>query len=106
VAAVPHPERVEKVRQEVMRLRELLTYMHTKLDSWERAYKRLFDHLPSEMINSLKEKDLQREAALTLIEEPKPLITAVLQAQYDSREMERAFEELYHIILTNDEDIE
>lgn len=93
-------ERTEKVRQEIMRFRELLTIMRERLNRAERRYADLFAGLPTNEVAGLKEKDLQWKAAESLLADDSALGKAVLQARFDARELERAFEELYDIIVT------
>jgi hypothetical protein len=97
---MPTREEIEKVRQEVMRFHELLEIMRAKVEESERVYTRLFANLSAEDRN-LKEKDQQWKVAEQLIADPSPLQKAVISAQFNAREMERAFEELYHIIITD-----
>jgi hypothetical protein len=95
-----NPENVEKVRQEIMRFRELLNIMHLKLDEGERAYGQLFSNRSPEEMQNMKEKDLQGKVAEEIIGDLTPLSKAVLKARFGARELERAFEELYDIIVT------
>ena len=97
---MPDREAVEKVRQEIMRFRELLDIMRQQLESGERAYDKLFASFTDEERQNTKEKDLQWKAAERMMDDLKPLRDAVLHMQFDSRELERAFEELYGIIIT------
>jgi len=95
-----NPEKVEKVRQAIMRYRELLNIMRLKVEQGERRYNQLFAGISEEEVKNTKEKDLQRKVALQILEDVSPLTKAVLQSQYDAREMHQAFDELYNIILT------
>ncbi len=94
-------ENIEKVRQEIMRFRELLNIMRLRLESGERAYAQLFTNHPPE--EGLKEKDRQWRLAEELVHDLTPLSKAVMQVRYDARDLERAFEELYNIIVTVEE---
>ena len=76
-----------------MRFRELLDVMKLKLHDGERAYERLFAVLPPETAQ-LREKDRQTKLAEHLIGNLQPLSRAVVKAQFDARERDRAFEEL------------
>lgn len=98
---MPAAESVEKMRQAVMRYRELLDHLRLRLDSSERDYAALFAALTPEE-RTLGEKQQQGLAALPLLEDRKPLETALLRIQFDCRDLERAFEELYGIILHDD----
>lgn len=97
-------EQTEKVRQEIMRFRELLNIMRLKLDENERAYGQLFSNITPEEISSMKEKDLQGKAAQEIMDDLTPLSKAVLNARFSARELERSFEELYNIIVTVQEE--
>jgi hypothetical protein len=96
-----NPEDIEKVRQAIMRFRELLNVMRLRLESGERAYERLFVNHPRQ--DGLKEKERQWQLAEDLVHDLTPLSKAVVQVRFDARELERAFEELYNIIVTTDE---
>lgn len=97
------PELLEKIRQAIMRYRELLNLVHGRVASAESGYEALFHRVPEEKRASLREKDLQREAALLALEDLEPLRRAVLKVHFDLREMERAFEELYNLIAPEEE---
>lgn len=88
-------EDIERVRQQVMRFRELLDILRVKLEEGERTYAALLAEIPTEM----KEKDRQWQAAETLVNDVAPLERAVMQVGFDVREMHRAFEELHGIII-------
>jgi hypothetical protein len=91
-------ERIEKVRQEIMRFRELLNIMRLRLEDGERNYNSLFANLPPADIQTLKTKDLQWKLAETLVDDLSSLSRAVVHTRYDARQLERDFEELYNII--------
>jgi hypothetical protein len=93
-------EQIEKVRQEIMRFHELLGIMREKLEDGERAYAKLFASVPASELEGLREKDQQGRLAQTLIDDLTPLSNAVIRARFDAHELERAFEELYDIIVT------
>lgn len=95
-------ESVEKVRQAIMRYRELLDLLAMHTQSAERAYTKLFDALPEEQKTTLAEKALQREAAILALADLEPLRRAALQMRFDMRDMERGFEELYNNIAPTD----
>jgi hypothetical protein len=63
----------------------------------ERAYEELFTDLAPEDRARLGHKDLQWKAAEQL-SDLSPLRQAVAQLRFDTREMEKAFAELYDII--------
>ncbi len=97
------PEQIEKVRQEIMRFRELLNIMRIKLEDGERAYARLFANCSPEDKQRMKEKDLQWQVATQIVGDLSGLSKAVMQVRYDARDLERAFEELFDIIVTVEE---
>jgi hypothetical protein len=91
-------EDIEKVRQEIMRLRELLTLMRERLEGGERAYDKLFSSfLPAETA-TLKEKDRQWKLAEAMLSDLGPLQRAVSVLRFDARMLEQNFEELEGII--------
>src|SRR5260221_8245310 len=93
-------EEIEKVRQEIMRFRELLNIMRVKLEEGERAYSKLFSDFSPEEIAGTKEKDLQGKAAQKLLPNVSPLRKAVMQMRFEARNLEHAFEELHDTIVT------
>jgi hypothetical protein len=95
-------EDIEKVRQEIMRFRELLNIMAQQLQTGERAYASLFSKCSDEDVESLRDKDLQWKVAQQIIEvnDLAPLRKAVMHMRYNARTMERDFEELYDLIAT------
>jgi len=88
-------EDVEKVRQGIMRFRELLDLMQDRLEEGERAYARLFSECSPEDKNHMKTKDLQWKAAESMVDDPSGLRKAALYQRGYARELERAFEELH-----------
>ena len=91
-------EEIEKVRQEIMRFRELLTLMRGHLENGERAYTKLFaDFLPADAA-ALKEKDQQWKIAETIIDNLSPLDRAVSRVSFDAHMLEQNFRELHDII--------
>jgi hypothetical protein len=94
-AAMYEAEQIEKVRQAIMRYRELLDVLKGRVASSERAYAALFTGLTDDQRASLPEKQQQREAALIALDDPEPLRRAVLAMRLDARDIEQAFEELY-----------
>ncbi len=95
-----NPAHIEKIRQEVMRFRELLDITRHQLERNERAYANLFAGLSDEEKQGKQEKALQTLVAYQLDGDLKPLADAVLRARFDAREMEKAFEELFDTIQT------
>src|SRR5947209_457819 len=94
------PEDIEKVRQEIMRFRELLNVMREKLQDGERAYAQLFSQFSPEEMKKTREKDLQWQLAQQIIDDLSPLKKAVMQMRFEARNLEHGFEELYNIIVT------
>ncbi len=91
-------EDIERVRQAIMRFRELLTIMQEKVNVGEQAYTQLFSKCTPEDIQRLKTKDLQWKAAEQLVDDLAPLRRAVGQMHYETRTLERELEALYGII--------
>ena len=96
---MPDAEQIEKARQGIMRLRELLDLLRGELEAGEEAYARLFDKCSPEEKAALKEKDLQRRAALDLIDDPSSLSKPALQLRFAARNLERDFEQLYDNVI-------
>lgn len=91
------PEQMEKVRQAIMRYRELLDVLRARTEASERRYAALFSGLDDRQ-RALPEKLQQREAAIHALDDLQPLRRAALRTQFDLRDLERAFEELYEHI--------
>lgn len=90
-------ERTEKVRQEIMRLNELLGLMRARITEGERAYEALFAGINKAETVGLSHKEVQWKVAEQL-EDLAPLKDAVGMLRFGSRELEKAFAELYDII--------
>jgi ABC-type transport system involved in cytochrome bd biosynthesis fused ATPase/permease subunit len=97
------PEDIEKIRQAIMRYRELLDVAKSRLIQHEQIYERLFTELTPEQ-RALSEKLQQREAAIIAIEDLDPLRQALLRASFDLRDIHREFEETYNNIAPQDTD--
>ncbi|MEO8611858.1 MAG: hypothetical protein ABI690_28420 [Chloroflexota bacterium] len=97
-------ETVEKVRQEIVRFRELLSIMRVRLEAGEREYARLFTGTASEDNQTLKVKDLQWKLAEQMIDsdDTRPLSAAVLRMRFECHELDRAFEELHDNIMSEE----
>lgn len=96
-------EDVEKVRQAIMRYRELLDVLNARIHQAEKRYQALFAVIPAEK-KTLPLKALQREAALLALDDMEPLRKATLAVYYDLHDMTKAFEEVYNNIApTSDE---
>ncbi|MBW4436906.1 MAG: hypothetical protein KME04_07210 [Pleurocapsa minor GSE-CHR-MK-17-07R] len=87
-------EQIEKIRQAIMRYRELLDLLHERIPLGEGRYNALFDRLTEEQ-RQLPEKERQREAAILALEDLEPLRRAVLRMQFEMRDFEKSFDELY-----------
>lgn len=88
-------EDIEKVRQAIMRFRELLDIMRLHLVEAERAYEGLFAKYGPDQSEGMEVKKIQWAIAERIVHDPKDLTTAVMQTRFDARELEKAFEELY-----------
>src|SRR5437870_2940132 len=95
-------EAVEKVRQEIMRFRELLDIMRVRLEAGEREYARLFTGADFDDNQTLKVKDLQWKLAENMLESDdlRPLSGAVLRMRFECHELDRTFEELHDTIMS------
>ena len=94
---MPDQERTEKVRQEVMRLNELLGIMRRQLADGERAYDALFAGFTPDESAAMKHKDLQWKLAEQM-DDLSPLKEIVSKLRFEARELEKAFAELYDIV--------
>lgn len=94
-------EQIEKIRQAIMRYRELLDILQQRLAQGEKDYAALFDLLTTKQKTGLEEKQRQRIAAIHAIDgELTHLQRAILRLRFDMRDIEKAFEELYDHIAT------
>lgn len=99
-----NPENVEKTRQAIMRLRELLDLMRDELDQGEAAYADLFASLSPDDIHGLKEKEVQRLAAIAILDDTSALSDAALHLRFAARNLERDFEQIYDNLMTEPEE--
>jgi hypothetical protein len=90
--------KIEKVRQEIMRFKELLGVMRGNLEDGERTYAKLFADFSAEEMAGTKEKDLQWKLAERMVDDVSVLGTSAGQMRFRARNLERAFEELQDII--------
>jgi hypothetical protein len=97
-AEMERHEQVERVRQQIMRLRELLTIMKQRQEAGERAYAALYTTLPEPMPPGTKEKDGQWRLAEVLIQDLGILERSVSSLRFECRELERAFGDLAETI--------
>jgi hypothetical protein len=96
-----NPEQVERMRQAVMRFRELLDIMQLRLADSERAYTQLFARYTADELAGKPEKDRQGMLARDIVDTPLVLGKPVMQARFDARELEREFEYLHDIIMSD-----
>ena len=94
-------EEIEKVRQEIMRLRELLNIMRQNLDAGERSYAELFANISGDDMKTMKEKELQWKVAEEMIGDAAQfsrLRKTVSSLWFNTHNLEKAFDELQGII--------
>jgi hypothetical protein len=94
---------VERVRQAIMRYRELLDVLSQRMQQAEKRYDALFAPLPQEK-KTLPVKALQCEAALLALTDMEPLRKATLAVYYDLHDMTKAFEDMYNNIAPTSDD--
>lgn len=95
-------ETLERYRQAVMRLRELLDLLQERVERGNQGYLRLFALLPPETAR-LKEKDRQGQLAALVLDDAaafKQLEDLVLGLAFAGREYYREFEALHGIIVS------
>ncbi len=90
-------EQIEKIRQVIMRYRELLDLVHQAIANGEHGYTALFKDVPEEERTTLPEKLLQREAAILALEDLEPLRRSLAKMRFAMRNMERDFEEAHDL---------
>lgn len=100
----PSPQEVEKIRQGIMRMRELLDILHHRLEEGESAYLQLFAGLSPGDTDGLKEKEIQRLAAYDVLKNRTLLTRPALALRLLMRDMEREFEQLHDNVLAEIED--
>lgn len=93
-----HKEQLERIRQAIMRYRELMDFAQQYIERGERDYARLFDDVPAEQRETLAEKELQGAAARIAMDDLEPLRRAVLKLRFGMRDLEREFEALFNNI--------
>jgi hypothetical protein len=91
----PTPEELEKARQGIMRMRELLDILHERAEEGERAYQRFFAGLSPEDTAGLKEKEVQRLAAYAIVDDRSRIMTPALSMSFTLRELGREFEQIH-----------
>lgn len=100
IKRMPTNDEIEKARQAIMRLRELLDIMRAQLEEGEQVYQQLFAHVSAEDKAALKEKELQRVAAFAVLEDSTLLSNAALHLRFVARNLEKDFEQLYDNLMT------
>ncbi|HLU08891.1 MAG TPA: hypothetical protein VK003_04435 [Oceanobacillus sp.] len=88
-------EKIEQTRQAIMRIRELLDILKHEVEQGEERYKQLFAQLTPEQMATLKEKDLQLQAAYYHVEDPTAIADTALQLRFVCRNLERDFEQIH-----------
>jgi hypothetical protein len=88
-------EQIEKTRQAIMRFRELLDIMKGEIEAAEATYQAFFDQCTPEQKATMKEKDLQLQAAYTHVEDPSAIAKAAGNMRFVARNLERDFEQLH-----------
>ncbi|GEM_PF-909630 len=99
-----NPAHIEKIRQEIMRYRELLDVLRSRVDMGDKLYDKLIARVPAEERDGKSEKDVQTLVAYAIEDDLKPLEDAVLRMRFEARDFEKAFEELYDKIVTPHEE--
>ncbi len=89
------PEELEKARQGIMRMRELLDILHERLEEGERAYQQFFDGLSPEDTAGLKEKEMQRLAAYAVVDDRSRIMTPALHLCFVLRDLGSEFEQIH-----------
>jgi hypothetical protein len=89
-------EKTEKVRQAIMRWRELLDILEACRQQSEANYQSLFERLSPNERATLKEKDQQWTIAAQLVDDPEQLKRALLKIRLSLRGLERDFDETYN----------
>ena len=97
-------EQLETARQAIMRFRELLDLMRVQLEAGEAAYAALFMSLNPDDRRNLREKEIQRLAAIAILEDTSSLSSAALNLRFATRSLERDFEQLYDNLMTEPEE--
>lgn len=96
-------EQIERIRQAIMRYRELMDIMQGQLDEGDRMYKRLIaQHAPEDAANR-REKEIQWHVAAQIVDDPEALKVAVRHMKFALYQMERDFEQVLDILETEPE---
>ncbi len=100
------PEQIERLRQGIMRFRELLDILTERVAEGERSYAQLFADCSPEEMETLAEKELQRRAAIHLFDDPSKLGDAATHLRFVCREFEREFEQVHDNVMFLDDEEE
>ena len=100
---IPTPEELEKARQGIMRMRELLDILHARVDEGERAYDRFFVGLSPEDTAGLKEKEIQRLAAYAIVDDRSEIMTPALHLCFVLRDLANEFEQIHDNFVVEEE---
>ena len=92
-------EKIERTRQAIMRLRELLDIMAGQVEEGEALYRQLFAQCSPEEVATLKEKDLQLQAAYHLFDDPSSIGDAALHMAFTARNLERDFQQIHDNVM-------
>jgi hypothetical protein len=92
-------EKIERTRQAIMRIRELLDILKRELAQGEERYQQLFAQLTPEQMATLKEKDLQLQASYYHVEDSSAIGDAALHLRFVCRNLERDFEQVYNNVM-------
>lgn len=97
-------EKIERVRQQIMRFQELLELTRHQLEQSQQAYDALFDHCATADRQTLPIKQQQWKIAEQIVDDPAELRDAVLNTHFNLREMKKAFSELHDLIIQTQEE--
>lgn len=85
-------DEIERIRQAIMRWRELLDILASRQEASEAAYAALFQHLSEDERAVLKEKEQQWRIAEQIAEDTEELRRGLLKMRFAMRDLEREFE--------------
>lgn len=92
-------EDIERVRQAIMRYRELLDVLQEHLNDGDRMYKRLIAQHAPEDTTGMSEKEIQWHVAEQIVDDTEALKRAVGHMHFQTHQMERDFSDLYGILV-------
>lgn len=93
------PEEIERVRQAIMRFRELLDIAQERLNAGERAYNKLFANCSPEDKANLQEKALQGLVASQIVDDTTALRKSLMSVRYDLNDIGRELEQVHDILV-------